>query len=248
MRHAVCCLAPFRTISGCLASIRDCSHYAPGDGTGRATPDVAITFERSYCGGPFSMSKKPSSRAASSRQEKKSQFSRPRAKKSYRKNATILAALVAIGLLSYFLGRGLTDQPETPAITVSASTSGDAGNSDAPGSGAISIPVSDLGSGQAKYFHYVAPDKTAMRFFVIKSSDGVYRAALDACDVCYRHKKGYQHMGDDMVCRKCGQRFPSKLVNEVTGGCNPVALTRTVAGGNLLIKAADLENLKTYFF
>lgn len=154
-----------------------------------------------------------------------------------------------IGLLSYFFGRGLADQPEATAITVTASAaSGSAGSSNAPGSGEISIPISDLASGQAKFFNYVASDKTAMRFFVIKSSDGVYRAALDACDVCYRHKKGYQHVGDDMVCKKCGQRFPSKLVNEVTGGCNPVAVARTVAGENLLIKSADLENLKTYFF
>lgn len=195
------------------------------------------------------MSTKPSSRAVSSRQQKKSQFSKPAAKKAYKKNAIILGALAMIGLLSYFFGRGLADQPEAVAITVSAtSTGGNAESSGPSRSGEISIPTSDLGSGQAKYFNYVASDKTAMRFFVIKSSDGVYRAALDACDVCYKHKKGYQHMGDDMVCRKCGQRFPSKLVNEVTGGCNPVALARTVSGGNLLIKAADLENLKTYFF
>jgi hypothetical protein len=195
------------------------------------------------------MSTKPSSQAASSRQKKRSQFSKPAAKKAYQKNAVIIGALVMIGLLSYFFGRGLADQPEAAAITVTASSgSGSEGSSNAPGSGEVSIPISDLASGQAKFFNYVTADKTAMRFFVIKSSDGVYRAALDACDVCYRHKKGYQHAGDDMVCKKCGQRFPSKLVNEVTGGCNPVALARTVAGSNLLIKAADLENLKTYFF
>lgn len=194
------------------------------------------------------MSKRPLNHAAS-RQQKKSQFTKPVAQKPFKKHAIILGALVMIGLLSYFFGRGLADQPEAAAVTVSASSpAGGQGNAGASQSGEIAIPIADLGSGQAKFFNYVASDKTAMRFFVIKSSDGVYRAALDACDVCYRHKKGYQHSGDDMVCRKCGQRFPSKLVNEVTGGCNPVALARAVAGGNLLIKAADLENLKTYFF
>lgn len=195
------------------------------------------------------MTTKPSTHTPSSRQQKKAQFAKAAARRTYKKNATILGALVTIGLLSYFFGRGLADQPEAAAVTVSASSTGQpAGSSGASGSGEISIPVADLGSGQAKFFNYVASGRTAMRFFVIKSSDGVYRAALDACDVCYKHKKGYQHAGDDMVCRKCGQRFPSKLVNEVTGGCNPVALTRTVAGGNVLIKAADLESLKTYFF
>lgn len=193
------------------------------------------------------MSTKPSSRPAINRQQKKAQFSKPAAK-SHKKNLLIIGALAMIGLLSYFFGRGLADQPEAPAVTVSASSAGGSpANGGAAASSDIMIPLSDVAPAQAKYFNYVASDKTAMRFFVIKSSDGVYRAALDACDVCYRHKKGYQQVGDDMVCRKCGQHFSSKLVNEVTGGCNPVALTRTVAGGNLLIKAADLETLKTYF-
>jgi uncharacterized membrane protein len=192
------------------------------------------------------MSTKSSNRPAS-RQQKKAQFSKPAAK-SHKKNIAIIGALATIGLFSYFSGRGLTDQPQTAAVTVSASTSGAGAASDgAPVSEDISIPISTVSSGKAMFFNYIASDKTPVRFFVIKSSDGVYRAALDSCDVCYRHKKGYQQAGDDMVCRKCGQHFPSNLVNDVTGGCNPVALTRTVAGGNLLIKAADLESMKTYF-
>jgi len=192
------------------------------------------------------MSTKLSNRPAS-RQQKKAQFSKPAAK-SHKKNIVIVGALAMIGLLSYLFGRGLTDQPAAAAITVSASSTGGQPASDgAPASGDISIPISDVSSGKAVFFNYVASDKTPMRFFVLKSSDGVHRAALDTCDVCYRHKKGYQQVGDDMVCRKCGQHFPSKLVNDVTGGCNPVALTRTVAGGNLLIKTADLESMKGYF-
>lgn len=193
------------------------------------------------------MSTKPSSRPANHRQQKKAQFSNPAAKSS-RKNVFIIGALAMIGVLSYLFGRGLTDQPETAAITVSASSvAGQATGDGGPVSGDISIPISSVSSGKATFFNYTASDKTPMRFFVIRSSDGVYRAALDTCDVCYRHKKGYQQVGDDMVCRKCGQHFPSNLVNDVTGGCNPVALTRTVAGGNLLVKTADLESMKTYF-
>jgi len=192
------------------------------------------------------MSTKPSNRPAS-RQQKKAQFSKPAAK-SHKKNIAIIGALATIGLFSYFAGRGLTDQPQTAAVTVSASSAGAGAAGDgAPVSEDISIPISTVSSGKAMFFNYIASDKTPVRFFVIKSSDGVYRAALDSCDVCYRHKKGYQQAGDDMVCRKCGQHFPSNLVNDVTGGCNPVALTRTVVGGNLLIKAADLESMKTYF-
>jgi hypothetical protein len=111
----------------------------------------------------------------------------------------------------------------------------------------VAIPVAGLSDGKAKFFNYTTADKTQMRFFAMRSSDGVYRAALDACDVCYREKKGYTQDGDDMVCQKCGQRFHSALVNEVTGGCNPVAIARTVAGDKLVIKTSELESRKIFF-
>ncbi len=111
----------------------------------------------------------------------------------------------------------------------------------------INVPLADLADGKAKFFNFTAADSTKMQFFAIRSSDGVYRAALDACDVCYREKKGYRQDGDDMVCRKCGQRFHSALVNDVTGGCNPVAIARQVVGDKLVIKTAELESRKAFF-
>ena len=111
----------------------------------------------------------------------------------------------------------------------------------------VVIPVADLQDGKAKFFDYTTTDKRQMRFFAIRSSDGVYRAALDACDVCYREKKGYTQDGDDMVCKKCGQRFHSALVNDVTGGCNPVAIARNVVGDKLVIKTSELESRKAFF-
>lgn len=111
----------------------------------------------------------------------------------------------------------------------------------------ISIPAADLADGKAKFFNFTTADSTKMRLFAIRSSDGVYRAALDACDVCYREKKGYTQDGDDMVCRKCGQRFHSALVNDVTGGCNPVAIARQVVGDKLVIKTGELESRKAFF-
>jgi hypothetical protein len=46
----------------------------------------------------------------------------------------------------------------------------------------------------------------------MKSADGVIRAAYDACDVCYRERKGYHQEGDDMVCNNCGRHFPSTSI------------------------------------
>lgn len=110
----------------------------------------------------------------------------------------------------------------------------------------LSIQLAEITS-QAKFYKYTASGGQEIGFFVVKSSDGVIRAAFDACDVCYPAHKGYYQEGDDMVCRKCGRHFPSKDVNDVTGGCNPVALARAVEGDRLLIKASDLEGGARYF-
>ncbi|MBW2565258.1 MAG: DUF2318 domain-containing protein [Deltaproteobacteria bacterium] len=77
--------------------------------------------------------------------------------------------------------------------------------------------------------------------YVLKSSDGVIRAAIDACDVCYRSGKGYVQEGDFMVCTNCGRRFASTRINEIKGGCNPAPLNRKIIGKNLVIEMKDIN-------
>lgn len=112
--------------------------------------------------------------------------------------------------------------------------------------GLVKLPISDISDGKARHYTYRGSEGN-INFFVIKSSDGVLRAAFDACDVCYREKKGYGQEGDSLVCRNCGQRFPSESINVLRGGCNPAPLERQVMGGHLVIKAADIEAGGLYF-
>jgi uncharacterized membrane protein len=107
--------------------------------------------------------------------------------------------------------------------------------------GVVSLPLADLSGGQARFFVYQA-GPTAVRFFVLQSSDAVIRAALDACAVCFDAKLGYHQEGDDMVCNNCGTRFPSVRVNEVQGGCNPSPLGRTIVEGTVTITETDLRD------
>jgi uncharacterized membrane protein len=81
----------------------------------------------------------------------------------------------------------------------------------------------------------------------MKSADGVVRAAFDACDVCYRERKGYRQDGDAMVCNNCGKAFPSNRINDVQGGCNPAPIERTIANGQVVLRAAALEQGSFYF-
>lgn len=110
----------------------------------------------------------------------------------------------------------------------------------------VSIPVKDIDDGKAHYYVYKG-EKSEIKFFVIKSSDGVLRAAFDACDVCYLEKKGYSQDGEFMICNNCGRRFHSSQINVVKGGCNPAPLHRTMVGENLVIKVQDILSGTRYF-
>jgi uncharacterized membrane protein len=102
-------------------------------------------------------------------------------------------------------------------------------------------------NGKAQFFTYKTKEGVAIRYFIIKSSDGVIRAAFDACDVCWPENKGYTQKGDFMVCNNCGRRFPSVRVNEVQGGCNPAPLARKMENGNVVIQVTDLLKGQSYF-
>ncbi len=110
-----------------------------------------------------------------------------------------------------------------------------------------SYPVKSFQNGKAQFYQYKTKDGITIKYFILKSSDGVIRAAFDACDVCWPEGKGYFQKDDYMVCRTCGRRFASVKVNVVTGGCNPGALKREVEGDKLVIKVKDILEGKRYF-
>jgi len=110
----------------------------------------------------------------------------------------------------------------------------------------VKIPLKALDSGKALFLQQDFGGRQ-LYYFALKSSDGVYRAAFDACDVCFRKNRGYRQEGDIMVCNQCGQTFPSTKINEIKGGCNPAPLSRKVEGQYLVIQKADMAAGKEYF-
>jgi uncharacterized membrane protein len=113
------------------------------------------------------------------------------------------------------------------------------------GNETVSYPLALFDDGKAQHFEYAFSGMT-IRYFILRSSDGVVRTAFDACDVC-QPSQGYFQDGDHMVCRNCNRRFASVRINEVQGGCNPVPLERTVQGDRIVIRAADIIQGHTYF-
>ncbi len=116
-----------------------------------------------------------------------------------------------------------------------------------PSNGIFSFPATAFQDGKAKYFQFSPSANQKIRFFVVKSTDGVIRAAFDACDVCWRAKKGYVQQGNDMICVNCGLKFRTDKVNVVTGGCNPSALKRTIKDGNIMITQEDVMSGLRFF-
>ena len=110
----------------------------------------------------------------------------------------------------------------------------------------VSLPANLFADGKARHFEHVAGE-FKIKYFVLKSSDGVIRAAFDACDVCWPAGKGYYQEGDHMVCRNCGRKFASVLVNEVKGGCNPAPLNRRVENDKVIIEVKDILEGRQYF-
>lgn len=113
-------------------------------------------------------------------------------------------------------------------------------------SNVVKIPLKALDSGKALFLRQELEGRQLF-YFTLKSSDGAYRAALDACDVCFRMNRGYRQEGDLMVCNNCGQTFPSMKIGEIKGGCNPHPLPRKVEGQYLVIQKSDIAAGKNYF-
>ena len=149
--------------------------------------------------------------------------------------SAVCAAIIGIGIYTAFQ---LTS-PAGPAAGAAAA-------SPQPAAGIVTYPVGMFEDGIARYFE-LAAGGTTVKYFILKSSDGVIRAAFDACDVCWPAGKGYYQQDDEMVCRNCGRRFASVLVNQVQGGCNPAPLQRRIQGDRVVIETADILREQRYF-
>ena len=147
--------------------------------------------------------------------------------------AVIGAVLIVAGAVFYANQGGQVQTATAAAPSAADSTS-------------VAFPLSLFEDGKARHFEHT-DGKFTIRYFILKSSDGIIRAAFDACDVCWPAGKGYYQEGDNMVCRNCGRRFASVLVNEVKGGCNPAPLNRAVENGQLVIQLKDILDGKQYF-
>jgi uncharacterized membrane protein len=116
-----------------------------------------------------------------------------------------------------------------------------------PVNGVVTVPVAKVSDGSAHYFRLVDGGKE-LKFFIVKGGDGVIHTAFDACDVCFKEKKGYEQAGDKMQCKNCNQKFAIARIGAASGGgCNPSHLPAKVDARNVTISVADLRAGARFF-
>ena len=145
----------------------------------------------------------------------------------------VISLLVTASALVGWLGF-----PGTGGVSAPTSVSASAGK--------VTIPIAEMNDGQAHFYSYQGQGGK-IPFFLIKGKDGTLRAAFDACDVCYKAKKGYKQQGEEMICKNCNQAFPVAKIGTVSGGCNPSPLKTTLNSATLEITVSDLEAGARYF-
>ena len=144
------------------------------------------------------------------------------------------------------------DSKKKPAVKeiVKDSFLGDKGENVVAQNNKIVINESTVSDGNLHaYNYYSSQAQKNIYFFVLKAPDGTYRAAANACEVCFGAKKGFSQQGDLIRCDNCRVTYPKSKIALEKGGCNPGPIDKNVAvnNGNLEINLSDLEAVSYLF-
>jgi len=102
--------------------------------------------------------------------------------------------------------------------------------------GQVHIPIAQVSDSNMHLFR-VAVNGDMIRFMVIKKPNG-WGTALDACRICGR--AGYRQDGSNVICRNCASAIYIPSIGEA-GGCNPVGVTSSVEGTDIVIDVPSLS-------
>lgn len=110
--------------------------------------------------------------------------------------------------------------------------------------GQMFIDESSVEDGNMHFFNYFSEKGNKnIYFFVVKASDGTYRVAANACEVCHGAKKGFSQAGNLVQCDNCRITYAKDKIAKEKGGCNPGPIddNALVENGKLIIETKDVE-------
>jgi len=127
--------------------------------------------------------------------------------------------------------------------------SGEKGDSISLTENKVQIPESEFEGINANFYNTKLSSGTTVYYFVVRDAEGIFRAAANACQVCFDDKKGFHQEGDYMVCNTCRRKYPLSKIATEKGGCNPGPINPSleVVNGNVIINEADLNEVIFFF-
>ncbi|MFH1744700.1 MAG: Fe-S-containing protein [bacterium] len=138
----------------------------------------------------------------------------------------------------------VTDDLPIKAKTINDNFLGDRGLKVDEKGGELLIDEESVNDGDMHAFNYFSKkENKTIYFFVLKAPDGTYRAAANACEVCYGAKKGFSQKGDLIMCDNCRTTYPKDLIAKEKGGCNPGPINPDVSVQNKQL-ALDVEDIE----
>jgi uncharacterized membrane protein len=113
---------------------------------------------------------------------------------------------------------------------------------------AVTVPTAQVNDDKLhRYGVHVDDGKggsTEVRFLLFKKPNGEIVSVADACQIC--GPVGFYIGSQGITCKMCASPLNAASMGQA-GGCNPIPLKSTNAGGQVTIAAADLRTLVPVF-
>lgn len=164
--------------------------------------------------------------AALSAADQRLATARARRERFYRYGAVVSSVLVLIPVGIVY---GMESLPKEVPAPEAVAREGDA----------VAVPVGKLEDGKLRRFGIVL-DGRLVRFLAMKTADGKYRAAMDACEMCGAFGYVQDEQSGNLICLNCGAEI-NPLTLGHKGGCNPIPLQYKVESSTLRVAVGDLE-------
>jgi high-affinity iron transporter len=112
----------------------------------------------------------------------------------------------------------------------------------------VTVPTSEITDDKLHRYGVHVDDGNGsspeVRFLLYKKPDGTIISVADACTIC--GPVGFYIGSQGITCKMCASPLNPASMGQV-GGCNPIPLKSTNAGGQITIAAADLKALAPRF-
>ena len=112
--------------------------------------------------------------------------------------------------------------------------------------GLIRIKLTEALDGKLHRYAYITDDGHVVRFFLINRARGEARIGVvyDACMLC--GDMGYLQEKNEVICLACNVRIFVPSIGKA-GGCNPIPLSHTVDGEEVVVSVEELDKGAHYF-